>query len=366
MTIPAASGSNDELVRRLTLIFGIAAIAAISVWIMAPFLPAMLWACTIAVATWPLLLRLEGTFGGRRWAATSLLTLALLLGFFIPLLLVIGATVDHADDAARLATELSANGLPAAPAWLEGVPLAGRRLAAEWAALSQLDAAALQARLEPVLKTTTRWLLGSAGSLLRLVLQVILTAVVTALLYAKGESVASGVRAFFRRVGGEGADSLVLLAGNAARGVALGVVVTALLQALLTGIALALAGVPAAALLGGAALVLCLAQVGPLIILVAAVAWLYWTKQDTAATVLAVVSIGLVSMDNIIKPILITRGANLPLLLVFVGVIGGMFAFGIIGIFIGPVALAVCWTLVQAWVNQETVAATSGESLPRQ
>jgi predicted PurR-regulated permease PerM len=203
----------------------------------------------------------------------------------------------------------------------------------------------------------TQWVLGSAGSLVRLVLQVVLTAAITAMLYAKGEMVATGVRAFFRRVGGEGADALVLLAGNAARAVALGVVVTAVLQSLLTGVALALAGVPAAALLGGLALVLCLAQVGPLIILVAAVAWLYWSKQATAATVLAIVSIGLVSMDNILKPILITRGGNLPLLLVFVGVIGGMFTFGLIGIFIGPVVLAVCWTLVQAWVRSDSVAA---------
>ena len=80
-------------------------------------------------------------------------------------------------------------------------------------------------------------------------------------------------------------------------------------------------------------------------------AWLYWTHHVTAAAVLAIASIGLVSFDNILKPILITRGGNLPLLLVFVGVIGGMFAFGLIGIFIGPVVLAVSWTLLQSWVS---------------
>jgi predicted PurR-regulated permease PerM len=105
--------------------------------------------------------------------------------------------------------------------------------------------------------------------------------------------------------------------------------------------------------------VLCLAQIGPLFILAGAVAWLYWSHQTTAAIVLAVVSLGLVSMDNVIKPILITRGAKLPLLLVFVGVVGGMLTFGLIGIFIGPVVLAVCWTLLQAWVSEESVASTS-------
>jgi predicted PurR-regulated permease PerM len=212
---------------------------------------------------------------------------------------------------------------------------------------------ALRERLEPALRGVARWLLGSAGSLLSLVLQVILTTAIIALLYASGEQVVVGIRAFFRRLGGAEAEALVPLAANSARAVALGVVLTAVLQALLTGIALAVAGVPGAALLGGLALVLCLAQVGPLLILAAAVGWLYWTHQTTAATVLAVVSIGLVSMDNIIKPILITRGAKLPMLLVFVGVVGGMLSFGLIGIFVGPVVLAVGWTLLQDWVRNQ-------------
>jgi predicted PurR-regulated permease PerM len=97
---------------------------------------------------------------------------------------------------------------------------------------------------------------------------------------------------------------------------------------------------------------MCLAQIGPLLLLVPSVAWLYWSQQNTAGTILLVLSLGLISMDNILRPILITRGANLPLLLVFVGVIGGMLTFGIIGIFIGPVVLAVCWTLLQNWVRQ--------------
>ena len=359
MTAPAPGGSYDELIRRLAMILGIGAIAGVSIWIMAPFLPAILWAGTIAVAMWPLLLRLQAVFGGRRWAATSLLTLLLLLCFFIPLLLLMGTIVEHAGDTAKLARDLTANGLPAPPSWLDGIPVAGHRLAEEWRTLAQLDEPALQARLEPAITSGARWLLGRGGSLLRLVMQVVLTTIITAVFFARGEQVAAGVRAFFRRVGGEGAEALVLLAGNSARAVALGVVLTAALQALLTGIALALAGVPAAALLGGAALVLCLAQIGPLLILAAAVAWLYWSHQTTAATVLLIASLGLVSMDNILKPILITRGANLPLLLVFVGVIGGMLTFGLIGIFIGPVVLAVCWTLLQAWVTEESVASAS-------
>jgi predicted PurR-regulated permease PerM len=355
MAAPSPGENYDELIRRLAVILGIAAIAAVGVWIMAPFLPAILWAGTIAVATWPVLLRLQVMLGGRRWAATAALTLILTVGFFIPLLMVVGMIARHAGDAADLARDLSAKGLPPAPAWLDAMPVVGHRAAAEWTAVAALDAAAVQERLEPGLKLATRWLLGSAGSLLRLVVQVILAMAITALMYASGEKIASGLRAFFRRLGGEGAEALVPLAASSARAVALGVVVTAVLQALLTGVALALTGVPGASLLGGLALVLCLAQIGPLLILAAAVVWLYWTHQPTAAVVLGVVSIGLVSMDNVIKPILITRGAKLPLLLVFVGVVGGMLSFGLIGIFIGPVVLAVCWALLQSWVSQVSV-----------
>jgi len=348
----------DELIRRVAVILGLAAIATVSVWIMAPFLPAILWAGTIGVATWPALLGLQRILGGRRWAATSVLTLLLAVGFFIPLLMVVGTVAQHAGDAADLARELSANGLPPAPAWLENLPLVGRRAAAEWTAVAALDAAAVQERLEPTLRVVTRWLVGSAGGLLRLVLQVLLTTVITALIYANGEKIAAGIRAFFYRLGGPSAEALVPLAASSARAVALGVVVTAAVQALLTGIALALAGVPGASLLGGLALVLCLAQIGPAFILIGAVAWLYWSHHVTAAAVLAIASIGLVSFDNILKPILITRGGNLPLLLVFVGVIGGMFSFGLIGIFIGPVVLAVSWTLLQSWVSPVPVTET--------
>ena len=357
MTAPTR-GSSNEVIRLIAVILSVAAIAAVSTWIMAPFLPAITWAATIALATWPILVRLQVRLGGKRWAAATVLTLILALGFFVPLLLVLRGVINHADDAAALAQELAVNGLPAAPGWMAGIPVVGRRVAAYWNELAALNPDGLRDRLEPGLRVVSGWLLGSAGSLLRLVLQVILTIVVTCLFYMNGEKAAAGVRAFARRLGGESAESLALLAGNSARAVALGVVATAALQALCTGVALAIAGVPAAGLLAGAALVLCLAQIGPLIILAAAVAWLYWSGHATAATGLLVASVGLVSMDNIIKPILITRGANLHLLLVFVGVVGGMFAFGLIGIFIGPVVLAAGWTLLQNWVSGVPALAT--------
>jgi predicted PurR-regulated permease PerM len=142
-----------------------------------------------------------------------------------------------------------------------------------------------------------------------------------------------------------------VLAGQAIRGVALGVVVTAVGQSGLAGIGLAIAGVPFAGALTVLALVLCIAQVGPILVLLPAIVWLYGSGQAGWGTFLLVWTIPIVTLDNVVRPILIKKGADLPLLLIFTGVIGGLVSFGLIGIFVGPVVLAVSHTLLEAWVD---------------
>jgi predicted PurR-regulated permease PerM len=135
------------------------------------------------------------------------------------------------------------------------------------------------------------------------------------------------------------------------------VVVTAVVQSGLGGIGLAIAGVPFAGLLTAVMLLLCIAQVGPSPVLVPAVIWLYWNGEAAWGTFLLVWSVVVVTMDNVLRPILIQRGANLPLLLIFAGVIGGLLAFGLVGIFVGPVVLAVAYTLLKAWINDRSTEA---------
>jgi predicted PurR-regulated permease PerM len=142
-----------------------------------------------------------------------------------------------------------------------------------------------------------------------------------------------------------------VLSGKAIRGVALGVGVTAFVQSFLGGIGLAVTGVPAAALLTAVMFILCIAQVGPVLVLVPATIWLYWKVGTLWGTVLLIWSLIVGAIDNFIRPVLIRKGADLPLLLIFAGVIGGLMAFGIIGIFIGPVVLAVSHTLLKAWIS---------------
>jgi predicted PurR-regulated permease PerM len=170
-------------------------------------------------------------------------------------------------------------------------------------------------------------------------------------MYAQGEAGARLVRRFGRRLAGERGENSVILAANAIRGVALGVGVTALVQTILSALGLAVAGIPFAGLLSAVILMLCIAQLGPMLVLAPAVAWLYWTGDNTWATVLLVWSLLVGSLDNVLRPVLIKKGADLPLLLIFSGVIGGMLTFGLIGIFVGPVVLAVTWTLLLAWID---------------
>jgi predicted PurR-regulated permease PerM len=150
------------------------------------------------------------------------------------------------------------------------------------------------------------------------------------------------------------------MAGKAVRGIVLGVVLTALIQVAIGGIGLFLAGVPAAALLTAVMAIPCLAQLGPIPVLIPAIIWVYWSGQPVWGTVLLVFSVVAATVDNFIRPFLIRRGADLPILLIFAGVIGGLIAFGIIGLFIGPVVLAISYTLLKIWVSGDVLGDEAG------
>jgi predicted PurR-regulated permease PerM len=181
-----------------------------------------------------------------------------------------------------------------------------------------------------------------------------MTVAIAAVMYAHGESASHHVRRLAHRLGGERGEDAIVLAGGAIRGVALGVGVTAIVQALLAGIGLALAGVPFAGLLTALSFVLCIAQIGALPVLVPATIWAFWQGDTGWGIFLGVWSVVVGTLDNFLRPLLIRLGADLPLLLIFAGVIGGLLAFGLVGIFVGPVLLAVSYTLLESWIADDT------------
>ena len=351
----------------LAVVFLFALIAA-SVWILLPFLGAVVWATMIVVATWPMLLTLQRWLLGRRWLAVTGMTLILLAIFVLPFSFAIIAVAENFEEITAWTTSLANFALPPPPDWLGKIPLVGGRVTSNWEQLAALSREELATRLSPYLGGIVRWLAGQIGGLGMLLAQIALTVIVAAVLYATGESAAAIALRFGSRLAGERGEQAVRLAGQAIRGVALGVVVTALVQALAGGIGLAIVGVPFAVILTAVMFLSATVQVGVAPVLLPAVAWLYWTGSAASGTVLLVWTMLVIPIDNILRPILIKYGVDLPMLLVIAGVIGGLLAFGLIGIFVGPVVLAVAYTLFTAWIDEDgsisrTEKASGKESL---
>jgi predicted PurR-regulated permease PerM len=340
-----------DVTHTMLSVLSLALLVALTFWVVSPFVTSMLWATIVSVATWPLLVRLEAGLGGRRRLAVTIVTLIILLAVFAPVTVALATIVKNAQSIGAEIRSLESIPLPSPPPILERIPFGGDRLATEWRRFAGLGPQERSAALTPYVQTALQWFAVKAGSFGTMLIQFLLTTIITAILLANGETVRDGILRFARRLAGQQGYDAALLAARAIRGVVLGVVVTALVQAAIARKGLFLAGVPAAALLTAVTLFLCLAQLGPLPVLGPTVIWLYWSGQTGHGTTLLVIGAIAVAIDNVLRPLLIKRGANLPLLLIFAGVIGGLIAFGVIGLFIGPVVLTVSYTLLATWVS---------------
>ncbi|SBT06653.1 conserved membrane hypothetical protein [Candidatus Accumulibacter aalborgensis] len=340
-----------ELTRPTLAVLFLCALIAASTWILSPFLPALIWATTVVIATWPVMLRVQQRLGNRRAPAVLIMTLLVLLVLVVPLSLAIATLVDNADRIADAARYVAAFEVPSPPAWVSDLPLLGNRVEHAWAHLASIGTAELAAKAAPYAGNLTKWFVREVGSFGLVFVQFLLTVALSAILYSAGEKAAVAVRRFGYRLAGERGDNAVVLASQAVRAVALGVGITALAQSILGGIGLAIAGVPFVPVLTALMLMFCIAQLGPGLVLVPAVIWLYWSDSTGWGTFLLVWTVIVGTMDNFLRPLLIRKGADLPLLLILAGVIGGLLAFGLVGIFVGPVVLAVAYTLLQAWID---------------
>jgi len=358
MSIPV---SSQDITRTVFAVLFIGGLIVGSLWILRPFLPAVIWASMIVVSTWPVLLRFQGWLWGRRWLAVSMMTCILLLVLVVPLSLAIGTIVAHIHIIAGWAGALTTLQLPQPPDWLQTLPFIGKRIAQAWSELATSGQEDLAKKLAPYAGEVARWFVAELGSFGMMTLQFLLTVVISAIFFSAGETAAEGIRRFGRRLAGAQGEKTVILAGQTIRGVALGVVATAFVQAVLGGIGLAVAGVPFATVLTAIMFLLAVARIGPVPVLLAAIIWLYWkgsTGWGTAMVVWAIL-VGPVLQDAL-GPILIKKGADLPLLLVLAGVLGGLVAFGLVGIFIGPMVLAVSYRLLEAWVDEELAMSPPG------
>jgi predicted PurR-regulated permease PerM len=349
--------ARTDLTRIFLVILIITVLIAGSLWTLLPFLAAIIWAATIVIATWPLLLRAERWAKGSRSVATGVLTIIMLAIFIVPFGLAIGVLIDAASEGIDLIRKLATQGLPPLPSWVPGVPWVGPKLAAKYQELAAGGPEAIATALRPYVGSTASWVLSVTGGLGAVTVHFLLTIVIAAILYANGELTAKGILAFAHRIGGERGERTIHLAGQAVRGVALGVVLTALVESIIAALGLWLAGVPRPGLLVALIFIFAIAQLGPMPVLIPAVIWLFWSGSVAWGVMLVVFTVVVAVVDNVMKPMLIRRGVDLPLLLIVAGVIGGLIGFGVIGLFIGPVILAVTYTLLASWVNDSTPTA---------
>ena len=349
---PPPAGHRRDLTRTVFSVLFLVLLIGGSLWVMRPFLGPAIWAVTVVVATWGLMLRAQALLWGKRYLAVAVMTLLLLLLLVVPLTAALVTIVENADrltEWAKLAAEFNLPDAP--PRWMVELPLIGDLLAGAWASLNALGVRDLLPRLSPYAGDLTRWFVAQVGGLGLVAFQFLVTVAIAGVLYATGEEAATLVRRFAHRLGGERGEGVVALTGGAIRGVAMGVGATAVVQSVLAGLGLWAAGVPFTGLLTAVAFMLCIAQIGPAPVLVGAAVWAFVT-DSTGWGIGLLVWAGIVgTLDNVLRPMFIRLGADLPFLLIFGGVVGGLLSFGLVGIFVGPVVLAVAWTLLESWMS---------------
>jgi predicted PurR-regulated permease PerM len=335
------------------------------VWLLLPFVSALLWGTVLSVSSWPLYRRLVKLLGGRRTLAALVMALAMICVILLPFV-IIGATLgDNVKELTAASQRWVDAGPPAPPAWLAKVPGVGRQATEYWESLAA-DSSKLLAVAKGFIEPVSGWLLRGGLALGRGLLQLALSILVACFLFRDGGKAAERLGAAVDRIAGERGHYLLQVAGDTVRGVVYGILGTALVQAVIAGIGFFIAGVPGAGVLALLTFFLSVVPVGPPLIWLPAALWLFHQGSTGWGIFMLIWGVGVSSVDNFVKPWLISQGSAMPFLLIFFGVIGGALAFGFIGVFIGPTLLAVGYRLVQEWAGGShpgaaPVAAAPGE-----
>jgi predicted PurR-regulated permease PerM len=320
--------------------------------VLRPFLAAILFAAAITISSWPLYLMLLNRCRQRHTLSAIVMTLSLILVIILPLALVTWNIADNAREVYEHLRTAIDDGTVAPPAWLREIPMVGEAADAYVRKIigSREELVALAKRyMEPA----RHFLLGSGVVLGTGVAQVSLAAFVSFFLYRDGAAILGALRVGMDKIMGEHAVEVADTVSRTVRGVMYGLLGTALAQAAVACIGFLIAGVPAVALLSVATFLFSLVPVGPPLIWGGAAIWLFNQGSTGWGIFMLVWGMFLISgVDNVVKPMLISRGSSLPFLLVLLGVMGGVLAFGFVGLFIGPTLLAVALGLLRNWTGK--------------
>jgi len=343
------SGSDIiQLVLRLGLL---ALLIAWTFVLLRPFVPILAWSAVLAVAFYPLFAWLAKCLGGRPKTAAAILTI-INLGIIIGPATWLG--VSAVAGVQELAGSLSAGDLvvPSPPERVKDWPLVGPQIYELWNQASNNIRAALR-EVAPHLKPLAGTMLALAGNAGMGTLKFLLSVAVAGFLFPYGPRLVAAGREFLSHIVPEQSEHFLELAGATIRAVSQGVIGVAVVQALLAGIGFKLADIPSAGLLAFAVMLLTIVQIGAAIVILPAIIWIWMDKDFTTALLLTIYLCIVGVLDNILKPLVMGRGLTTPTLVIFIGVISGTLAHGIVGLFIGPIILSVAWELMAAWIRDD-------------
>lgn len=334
----------------------IAAIAALllgCLLVLRPFLGAILFAGVLCFSTWPLFIWLRPRLRGHSWLAALLLVLGMMVAIALPVALAAQNLVVHSPDMVEAVRNfLDERSTLTLPAFIRDLPLVGPSIDQYWQILmqSQSEVVTLAKRLADPAKAL---LVAMGGAIAQGLVQILIAIFVAFFFYRDGDRIAQLLREAANRLAGEEHGSaLAITAQNAVKGVVYGLLGTALSQAAVATVGFLIAGVPAAFVLGALTFVLSLVPMGPVFAWGGAAVWLYANNETGWAIFMVIYGLAVISsVDNFVKPILMSRAGGLSMLLVVLGVFGGAIAFGFIGLFVGPALLALGWSLLKVWLD---------------
>jgi predicted PurR-regulated permease PerM len=329
-------------------------------FVLQPFLTAIVWAVILTATLWPFFVWLRDRLSGRSSLAAFLVVLLVALTVFAPFVIV-GATIaENADRVVDWVRTLAVEGPPDPPAWIGRLPYVGDRAVEYWGGFSH-DTTRMMEELRKFAEPARKVVVSGGATVIGALLQLALSIVIAFFLFQDGEVLASRFRGAAGRIAGERGQRLATVGAATVRGVVLGILGTALAQGVLAAIGFAIAGIKAAPLLGFVTFFLSAVPIGPPLVWIP-VGLLLLKEGSTGMGIFVLVWGMLVvsSVDNVIKPLIISRGSDLPFIVVLLGVLGGAVAFGFIGVFLGPVLLAVAYALLKEWA----VSAPPPDALP--
>jgi predicted PurR-regulated permease PerM len=330
--------------------------------VLRPFTSALLWAVVLCFSSWPVYRQLLALLGNRRSLAALLMTLAMVLVILLPFVIVGMTLADNINQFTDATKRWIENGPPTPPDWLAKMPVVGQQAAAYWQSMAA-DTSKIWTEAQRFVEPAGAWLLKGGLALGGGLIQLALSIFIAFFLFRDGIAVGGLLTTAVERIAGESGRHLLTVAGKTVRGVVYGILGTALLQAIATGIGLVIAGVPGAMLL---ALLTFFASVIPLVgtglIWIPAALWLFHQSFTGWGIFLLIWGVGVANIDNFVKPWLISQGSDLPFILIFFGVVGGALTFGFIGVFLGPTLLAVGYRLVAEWISSHRAEPQSSSS----